>query len=147
MATNATIFKWWYRADAYGDWERDGVLILPVTHKKAVIGLLDKDTGLLKSDLGARTLVQDEPPTNPTLGMTWFDSSTGVLKTYYPNGASGVWVDAVPGRPTEIGEAIVEQNHLIPMKVWVGTQADLDAYDQIYTRDSSMIYLVKETIE
>lgn len=172
MALRAAIYKWWYRADRFGNWEDDGVLILPVTHKRAVVGLLNtdktsadtpaKEYGLLHRDLAGRVLIQINPPENPRHGMEWWDPDSGMKRIYYSDATvpdetghwPGVWVDGVPIKIATTAEKIRNQNDAVSLKLWSGTQAELDAIDaetpnpldptMPYGRDMNTLYFVEE---
>lgn len=46
---------------------------------------------------GANVVVSDTPPSSPTAGDLWFDSSSANLRIYYVDQDSGQWVDANSG--------------------------------------------------
>lgn len=41
-------------------------------------------------------VISDTPPPTPYVGELWWDSTIGVLRVYYDDGASSQWVDAFP---------------------------------------------------
>jgi hypothetical protein len=156
MAQQYVIFEWHTKTDANADWGSvDDYIVLPTTHYKAVLGLLEEGTTLLHPKLGARTLVQSSPPADPTPGMTWWDSSSGRMLVWYKDIDGGAWIDASPARVSKVAEAIVDQNDgTTSLKVWSGTQAELDVIDTALDafgapigRDENTLYLIEQDEE
>ena len=55
---------------------------------------------------GASVAIQDTPPTSPSPGDLWYDSSSGVLSVYYNDGDSSQWVVTVPGGGGATGASV-----------------------------------------
>lgn len=44
----------------------------------------------------SRTVTSDTPPSNPTNGDNWYNTTDGVTYVYYDDGDTGQWVDTTP---------------------------------------------------
>ena len=73
--------------------------LIPVYDVSQTTGTSTKKMSIsqLMSSLGSASIVvSDTVPSNPTVGLLWFNSSTLRLKVYYNDGSSLQWVDVIP---------------------------------------------------
>ncbi|MCZ8098845.1 MAG: hypothetical protein O9972_13090 [Burkholderiales bacterium] len=79
-------------------------------HFNRTIGIFEGWNGSAWGKVGGGAIIQDDPPSNPQPGDTWWQSSTGIEFVYYNDGTSSQWVDT--GRGADPAMLLLRSNNL-----------------------------------
>lgn len=72
------------------------VPVLDIDATGRVTGVTNVPITVSSGGEGSSITVSDNPPSTPSVGALWWDSSTATLRIFYNDGNSTQWVDASP---------------------------------------------------